>query len=65
MSLNYSKLRKELQRIGEAPSWYTTAGLQLFYEKYSYNNETPLQRYKTLAETMAKHAPPVYPAVVS
>jgi len=61
MSLNYSKLRKELQRIGEAPSWYTTAGLQLFYEKYSYNNETPLQRYKTLAYTMAKHAPHVYP----
>jgi len=58
---NYSKLRKELQRCGEAPNWYTTGGLQLFYEKYSWNNETPKNRWKTIAKAMAQHAPTVYP----
>ena len=58
---NYSKLRKELQRCGEAPTWYTTGGLQLFYEKYSWNNETPKSRWQTIAKAMAQHAPTVYP----
>jgi len=58
---NYSKLRKELQRCGEAPNWYTTGGLQLFYEKYSWNNETPKSRWQTMAKAMAQHAPNVYP----
>lgn len=61
MKLNYSELRKRLQSIGEAPEWYTSAGLQLFYEKYAYNEETPKSRYKSIAETMAKHAPSEYP----
>ena len=58
---NYSKLRKELQRCGEAPNWYTTGGLQLFYEKYSWNNETPKSRWQTIAKAMAQHAPTAYP----
>ena len=61
MKLDYSKLRKDLQEKGEAPAWYTTGGLQLFYEKYSYNKETPKSRYMSIAKTMAKHAPDVYP----
>lgn len=62
MKLDYSKLRKDLQEKGEAPSWYTTGGLQLFYEKYSYEKETPKSRYTSIAKAMAKHAPSVYPS---
>lgn len=63
MSVDYSALRKELQAQGEAPDWFTTAGIQLFYEKYSYRKESPKHRFKTIAKTMAKHAPKVYPEV--
>ena len=59
--LDYSKLRKQLQKEGEVPSWYTTAGLQLFYEKYSWKNETVKSRMQSIAKTMANHAPKVYP----
>lgn len=55
--VDYSKLKKQLQKEGEVPLWYTTQGLQLFYEKYSYNNETVKSRMKTIANTLAKHAP--------
>ena len=55
MSVDYSALRKELQASGEAPAWFTTAGIQLFYEKYSYRKESPKHRFKTIAKTMAKH----------
>lgn len=61
MSVDYSALRKELQAKGEAPSWFTTAGVQLFYEKYSYRKETPKHRFNTIAKALAKHAPKVYP----
>lgn len=63
MSVDYSALRKELQASGEAPAWFTTAGIQLFYEKYSYRKESPKHRFKTIAKTMAKHAPKIYPEV--
>ena len=59
--VNYSALRKRLQKEGEVPLWFTTAGLQLFYEKYSYENETVKSRFKTIAKTMAQHAPKDYP----
>ena len=59
---DYSTLRKRLQEMGEAPSWYTTGGLQLFYEKYSYKEETPKSRYMSIAKTMASHAPNIYPS---
>jgi ribonucleoside-diphosphate reductase alpha chain len=61
MRVDYSTLRKRLQEIGEAPEWYTTSGTQLFYEKYSYNDETPKARYMSIAKAMAKHAPNVKP----
>lgn len=61
MSVNYSELRKKLTEEGEVPEWFTTSGLQLFYEKYSYRKETIKHRWKTIAKTMAKHAPKVYP----
>lgn len=50
--LDYSKLRKQLQKEGEVPSWYTTAGLQLFYEKYSWQQETVKSRMISIAKTM-------------
>ena len=53
--LDYSKLRKQLQKDGEVPTWYTTAGLQLFYEKYSWQNET-VDPMTSIAKTMASHA---------
>lgn len=59
--INYSEVRKRLQELGEAPSWYTTAGLQLFYEKYSWKEETPKSRYKSIAKAMAQHAPEIKP----
>lgn len=59
--VNYSALRKRLQKEGEVPSWFTTAGLQLFYEKYSWQNETVKSRFTTIAKTMAQHAPKEYP----
>lgn len=59
--IDYSKLRKKLQKEGEVPEWYTTQGLQLFYEKYSHNEETVKSRLMTIAETLAKHAPENYP----
>lgn len=61
MKLDYSTLRKQLQQNKEAPDWFTTGGTQLFYEKYSYKNETPRARFKTIARCLANHAPAVYP----
>lgn len=61
MKVDYSTLRKRLQEIGEAPEWYTTAGIQLFYEKYSFEEETPKSRYESIAKAMAQHAPSVKP----
>lgn len=60
--LDYSVMRKHHQSIGECPEWYTTGGIQLFYEKYSYNKESVKYRFKTVAKTMAQHAPLTYPS---
>lgn len=59
--INYSTLRKQQIQDGVCPPWYTTGGIQLFYDKYSYNNETVKSRFRTVAQAMAKHAPEVYP----
>lgn len=61
MIIDFSAKRKELQATGEAPEWYTTAGIQLFYEKYSYKGESPRSRFASVAKAMAQHAPKVYP----
>jgi len=60
-TVDYSELRKQLQAVQEAPDWFTTGGIQLFYEKYSYQDETPKARFKTIARALANHAPAVYP----
>lgn len=59
--IDYSALRKDLQSKGEIPEWFTTGGTQLFYEKYSYQNESVKSRFKTIAKALAVHAPTEYP----
>lgn len=59
--IDYSALRKKQIEEGVCPPWYTTGGIQLFYDKYSHNNETVKSRFRTVAQAMAKHAPEVYP----
>jgi len=59
-----SRERKELQKAGECPQFFTTAGWQLFKEKYLYQADTPRQQYQRIARTLAKHArstPPNFP----
>ena len=59
---NFSKERKELQKIGEMPEWMTTMGWQLFSEKYLNGDcKTPKDQYRRIARTLAQYAPPVYP----
>lgn len=58
---DYSKQRKALQKKGEVPEWFTTAGYQLFAEKYAYQGESVKSRFNTIAKAMAVHAPSVYP----
>lgn len=60
-TVNYSALRKRLQKEGEVPEWYTTAGMQLFYEKYSNEKETVKSRYETIAKAMSQHMSNEYP----
>lgn len=61
MSLSYEELsleRKEWQERGWYPDWYTTFGHQMFKSKYSYGGEEGAKgRWKTIAKTLAKHAP--------
>jgi ribonucleoside-diphosphate reductase alpha chain len=59
--IDYSGLRKQQVVNGDCPVWYSTGGIQLFYDKYSYNNETVKNRFKTVAAALAVHAPDVYP----
>lgn len=60
--IDYSALRKDLQGKGEIPDWFTTAGTQLFYEKYSFKNETVKSRFQGVAKAMGQHAPAIYPS---
>ena len=51
-----SKERKELQKKGHLPPWYTTQAWQMFKEKYAYKDEEAVVgRHKTIAKTLAKH----------
>jgi ribonucleoside-diphosphate reductase alpha chain len=59
--IDYSKLRKKWQKDGEAPPWYTTGGVQLFAQKYSYQGETVKSRMLSIAKALAKHAPQQFP----
>jgi ribonucleoside-diphosphate reductase alpha chain len=58
----YKKLseeRKQLQEQGFVPEWYTTAGFQLFREKYEYETQGRSVRgqFERIAKTAAKHVP--------
>lgn len=60
----YSEERKLLQADGLVPMWWTTAGYQLFAEKYQWA-ETPLLQYRKIAQTAAKHVEHVWPEAES
>lgn len=56
----YRKLsdqRKKLQAEGLVPEWYTTAGYQLFVEKYEWetNGRSVRGQFERIARTAAKH----------
>lgn len=55
----FSTDRKELQEKGLVPEWYTTAGYQMFKEKYEYKTEGRSVRgqFERIAKTAAKHVP--------
>ena len=61
MSLSYeelSKERKELQKRGWLPEWYSTFGWQMFKSKYAYGTENAvLGRFQTISKTLSKYAP--------
>jgi ribonucleoside-diphosphate reductase alpha chain len=63
-SEKYNKLgeeRKELQRIGYLPEWYTTAAWQMFKSKYAVEGECAVKgRFETIAKTLSKHLPKKY-----
>jgi len=48
--------RKRLQEMGHLPSWYTTAGYQMFKDKYQVPGEDAVQgRHRRIAQTLARH----------
>lgn len=58
----YNKLsqkRKKLQEEGLVPEWYSTAGFQLFENKYEYqtNGRSVRGQFERIAKTAAKHVP--------
>lgn len=58
----YKKLseeRKQLQAQGLVPEWYTTAGYQMFKDKYEYetNGKSVRGQFERIAKTAAKHLP--------
>lgn len=61
----YSKLsfeRKQLQKQGLIPEWFTTSGWQLFKERYLYGTEEAVfGQYKRIAKAAAKHVKEQYP----
>lgn len=53
-----SNERKQLQKDGRLPDWFTTQGWSLFKQKYAVPGEDAfLGRAKTIAKTAARHAP--------
>lgn len=59
---DFSKERKDMQANGTCPMWMTTAGWQLFSEKYLNGGcVTPLEQYKRISSTIAEYAPDEYP----
>lgn len=52
-----SEERKVGQAIGTIPYWMSTAGYQMFKQKYLYQAENPYEQFYRIAKTAAKHAP--------
>lgn len=52
-----SEERKQLQRQGLVPDWYSTGGYQMFKEKYEYetNGQSVKGQFQRIARTAAKH----------
>lgn len=61
MSNIYKELsveRKQLQEQGLLPEWYTTAGWQMFKDKYLYETDRAVRgQFERIASTAAKHVP--------
>jgi ribonucleoside-diphosphate reductase alpha chain len=58
--LNYSQLseeRKQLQSEGLIPDWYSTAGWQLFKDRYLYKAKNVKEQFTRIANTAASHLP--------
>lgn len=57
----YKKLseeRKELQKQGLIPEWYTTSGWQMFKSKYLYGTDRAVKgQFERIAKTAANHVP--------
>ena len=59
--MDYKALKKKWLAAGEIPDWMSSNGVQLFCEKYSYNNDTYRQRIQAGADYLAANSPSVYP----
>lgn len=54
-----SQERKEGQANGTVPEWMSTAGYQMFKQKYLYDAANPREQFMRIARTAAKHAPAI------
>lgn len=53
---DYSKERKELQKRGLLPEWYSTQAWQMFKSKYAVEGEEAVKgRFKTIAYTLSRY----------
>ena len=52
-----SEERKQGQILGLIPEWMSTAGYQMFKQKYLYQADNPREQFLRIARTAAKHAP--------
>jgi ribonucleoside-diphosphate reductase alpha chain len=52
-----SEERKQLQAEGLVPEWYTTAGWQMFKDKYMYETTHVRGQFQRIADTAASHLP--------
>lgn len=56
----YEKLsqeRKQSQRVGDTPDWYTTGGYTMFMQRYLYEAKSIKEQFQRIARTAAKHLP--------
>lgn len=58
----YSKQRKELQSQGLLPEWMSTAGWQMYSQKYLYKASNLKEQYERIASTLARHIEGYYPS---